>query len=379
MKNEILPEDRLDEELLAGRRWIDVRAPSEFQQGHLPGAINLPILTDEERHRVGLAYKTEGPEAATALGHQLVAGEVKRTRVRAWREFADAHGAAIYCFRGGLRSQIARRWIEEDGGTVPLLKGGYKSARTRLLRHLERWGEVQSFLVVTGPSGSGKTELLRELGGTRAVLDLENRAAHRGSVFGAVMSSQPAQAVFENDIALDLLRAEKGTTGPVLVEDESWMIGQCRIPASIYGRMALSPMIAIEEPLHRRVERIFIEYVRGPRDRGVPVASLYDGLQNGVRILSRRLGGVRTVEILEDLEKARRCALQEDVSIEVLETADRPWIEKLLRWYYDPIYQRRLDQCAARIVARGDYHRCLETLRSSRSLSGLRAIHSPKE
>lgn len=355
MKADLIPEAGLDDELLAGRRWIDVRAPVEFARGHLPGAVNLPILNDDERARVGTAYKQEGPQAAVALGHALVHGAVKEARVRGWRELVEREGAAVYCFRGGLRSQIARQWLGEAGCPAPLLEGGYKAARARLLRLVEGAGASLPYLVVTGPSGAGKTELLRAVADHRSVLDLEEAARHRGSAFGGFDEPQPAQAVFENALALQLLRCERrGDERAVLVEDESWMIGQCRVPAPVYHRMTASPMIAIEEELDARTERVLNEYVRG----GDP-ARLYAGFRDAVRAISKRLGGARAQELLHDLDAAER-ALRERGD----RAPNREWIRKLLTWYYDPFYRKHLEAGADRIVFRGDFRACRDYLRA---------------
>ncbi|HBM45267.1 MAG TPA: tRNA 2-selenouridine(34) synthase MnmH, partial [Halomonas sp.] len=107
---------------------IDVRAPVEFAQGSLPGAVNLPLMVDEERHQVGIAYKQQGQQAAIALGERLVSGEIKQARVAAWQAYLAQHpDASIYCFRGGLRSQIAQQWLVDAGLHRPRIEGGWKA------------------------------------------------------------------------------------------------------------------------------------------------------------------------------------------------------------------------------------------------------------
>jgi tRNA 2-selenouridine synthase len=113
---------------------IDVRAPVEFATGSLPNSVNLPILNDEERALIGTTYKTQGRETAIQLGHQLISGDVKEQRLQAWRSYIDLHPhAVIYCFRGGLRSQITQQWLKEAGIQRPLITGGYKAVRSFII------------------------------------------------------------------------------------------------------------------------------------------------------------------------------------------------------------------------------------------------------
>ncbi|MDC6679308.1 rhodanese-like domain-containing protein, partial [Leclercia adecarboxylata] len=129
---------------------IDVRAPVEFAQGALPGAVNLPLMNDEERHQVGIAYKQQGQAAAIALGERLVSGDIKQARINAWQAYLTEHpDALIYCFRGGLRSQIAQQWLDETGASRPRLQGGWKAMRQALCARIES-AALQPMLVVAG-------------------------------------------------------------------------------------------------------------------------------------------------------------------------------------------------------------------------------------
>ncbi|MBU1815801.1 MAG: tRNA 2-selenouridine(34) synthase MnmH, partial [Gammaproteobacteria bacterium] len=119
---------------------MDVRAPVEFVQGAFPGTVNLPLMNDAERQQVGTCYKQQGQQAAIALGHQLVAGQTKQHRIEAWAAFAQAHAqhGVLYCFRGGLRSQIVQQWLHTEAGIAyPRVIGGYKAMRTFLLQTTE--------------------------------------------------------------------------------------------------------------------------------------------------------------------------------------------------------------------------------------------------
>ena len=138
---------------------MDARAPVEFAKGAFPGVVNLPLMTDEERELVGICYKQRGQQAAIELGHRLVGGAVKAARLDAWAAFAKAHpDGYLYCFRGGLRSQIVQQWLRDEAGIAyPRVTGGYKAMRGFLLDTLDRAIAECDFLVLGGMTGTGKT------------------------------------------------------------------------------------------------------------------------------------------------------------------------------------------------------------------------------
>jgi tRNA 2-selenouridine synthase len=311
-------------------RWIDVRAPVEFAAGSMPGAVNLPLLNDEERRQVGITYKEEGPDSAIALGHRLVSGAVKEERIQAWINEIRLHpSAVIYCFRGGLRSQTTQAWLQERGIHRPIVAGGYKALRKFLLEVIER--ETPSFRVVTGPTGSGKTAYLRSSG--KPFLDLEAIARHRGSAFGSMAEAQPSQADFENRLAVELL----GLRGSkeVLVEDESRLIGRCHLPDPLLQAMQRSPTLPLEVPLEDRVENILKEYVLTAPGESPP----FESFRASVTAISRKLGHQRAQEIIGDINLAQ-ARFEQDGSLE----ENKTWIRKILVWYYDPLYQFSLDR-----------------------------------
>ncbi len=183
---------------------LDVRAPIEFAGGKFPGAINIPLMHDEERHQVGLRYKHKGQESAIVLGHELVHGDIKNARVAQWVAFAKAHpDGYLYCLRGGLRSSISQEWLAEAGENYPRIIGGYKAMRAFLLESLERTVAKSSFLTIAGFTGCGKTLIIKELD---AAIDLEKLAHHRGSSFGKHATAQPTQSTFDHSLAIALLR-----------------------------------------------------------------------------------------------------------------------------------------------------------------------------
>jgi tRNA 2-selenouridine synthase len=314
--------------LLENPRWIDVRAPVEFGAGAVPGAVNLPLLTDEERHQIGIVYKQSGQAAAVELGHRLVGGVVKEARVQAWLQAAPA---VIYCFRGGLRSQITQSWLLEQGVDLPIVAGGYKALRQCLMAALEDGARSLNFEVVCGPTGSGKTEYLRASG--RPFVDLEELAAHRGSVFGAMDRPQPTQINFENALALELLRRLRDGNGPVLIENESRLVGRRVIPPMLFEKILSSPKFHLQVPLDTRVGNILRDYVLDSSLGRTGDLGKFSEFRRSVTAISRKLGGLRAKEILADLDRSEA----EFIEGRGLDS-NRVWIEKLLVWYYDPLY-----------------------------------------
>ncbi|MCG8415865.1 MAG: tRNA 2-selenouridine(34) synthase MnmH, partial [Pseudomonadales bacterium] len=219
---------------------LDVRAPVEFKRGAFPNTINHPLLNDDERQAVGRRYREQGREAAIALGQELVAGEVKAARVRAWKDYVQNHpNCALYCFRGGLRSSIAQQWLAAEGIHVPRIAGGYKALRRSLIEHVQRLASDDNLVVIAGKTGSGKTHLLNSLPNS---LDLEGFAQHRGSAFGRRAQGQPSQIDFENRLAIRLLDLNWQDTQRVAVEDESRAIGSLSVPLVLHQRMCEAPI-----------------------------------------------------------------------------------------------------------------------------------------
>ena len=190
--------------LLNDTPLIDTRAPIEFAKGSFAHAINLPLMSDSEREQVGSCYKQHGQKAAIALGHQLVSGAIKEERIKAWLDHIEQHpDAYIFCFRGGLRSQISQQWLKDAGVDCPRIKGGYKAMRGFLINTIEETAQQCQFTVLGGLTGTGKTDILLQLPNS---LDLEGHANHRGSSFGKHATVQPTQINFENALASDILK-----------------------------------------------------------------------------------------------------------------------------------------------------------------------------
>lgn len=320
---------------LASTPLIDVRSPVEFKEGSIPHSINLPIMNDVERTLVGTCYKEKGQTAAIKLGHELVSGNVKEERIQTWMKQLKAHPETqIFCFRGGLRSQISCDWIREAGIERQPIEGGYKRLRRFFLSQLEE-APLLPLLRLGGCTGSGKTQVLKMITNS---LDLEHLASHRGSAFGD-NGIQPNQIRFENELALNLMKINNFT----VVEDESAVIGKLTIPKRFYQHMRNSPLIVLKCDEETRIKNIFDEYV---------VPADFAKMNEALNRIARRLGGVQFKDVGDELKKAF------DKPKELINHAG--WIQSLLNSYYDPCYQRDLKRQSDQIVFEGSANEILE-------------------
>jgi tRNA 2-selenouridine synthase len=320
-----------------GFALLDVRAEVEFAEGHVPGSVNLPLLTTPERHEVGIVYKRDGQDAAVKLGHQLVDPH-RSERVAGWRRFLDGQREPVLtCFRGGMRSQISQQWITESGLPCVRVEGGYKAMRRVLFSQWEK--PVRGF-VVTGLTGSNKTGFVRSLNSPRAV-DLEAIAVHRGSAFGGLFqpTPQPSQQTFENALGLALFQNK----GDFVFEDESRLVGRCVIPGEFFERMKGLPRVFLETTDEERAAHIFEEYVEVPLQR-LSAAEVEKELLTALRTLRNRLGGLAAAEIEAEVKAAFTSQERE---------AHLKWISRLLRDYYDGMYRHAMSRHEGAPVFRG--------------------------
>lgn len=342
--------------LIEQNPFIDVRAPIEFELGHLPGAINLPILTNFEREQVGITYKKQGQEAAIKLGQALVSGEIKNERIASWKTYIENHPrAVIYCFRGGLRSQTTQTWLKEINIECPLMIGGYKRARRFLISLIEELSQKKKFLVISGRTGSGKTTLLHAAQKFYPTLDLEALANHRGSAFGNMKTAQPSQSNFENSLATKLLQLDTTYDQKIkiLLEDESRMIGKNTQPEILFHKLRESEVIWLEENLETRVENIMSEYLGDMTHSD----NLFQSFEKAIQAISRKLGGAQTAEILKDLSFSR-AEFQANQNL----ASNQVWIRKLLVYYYDPLYLNSLERRNPKIIFKGTRKEALEMI-----------------
>ncbi|WP_374088883.1 tRNA 2-selenouridine(34) synthase MnmH [Methylomicrobium lacus] len=331
---------------------IDVRSEGEYQKAHFEHTVNRPILSDAHRHAVGLTYKTEGSEAAKALGHQLVSGAYKERMIQQWCESIESHPqqpALIFCWRGGLRSRLAQEWVYQNGCEVIRVDSGYKGLRHEALKAIEN---PAPFVVLSGMTGAGKTRLLHRL---RHTVDLEALARHRGSAFGSYFGErQPEQATFENKLAQALYRV----ADRFVLEDESPNIGRCHVPDSFYARMASSPMVMIETPARMRALEIFQEYIQAPAAKGMPLSALENSFARNVERIRNKLGGLECDHIKHRLSQS----FQFDALDAGGTDAYLDWIERLLTHYYDKLYVHALSLKARKTLFRGSWQDCLDFL-----------------
>lgn len=335
---------------------LDVRAPVEFEQGAFPNAQNLPLMSNDERHQIGLRYKEQGQQAAIALGQELIQGETKDTRVKHWINFSKQHPqGALYCFRGGLRSQICQQWIYEASGIVyPRIKGGYKALRRFLIEELDTASTHILPIVLGGRTGSGKTLFIQRL---QQQIDLEKIFHHRGSAFGKHATTQPSQIDIENRLAIEFLKQRHQQHRHVVLEDEAANIGSRQIPLKLFASMQQAPIVLLEIDIHERIENVFHEYVSGSVREYQSLYGREAGIEHWVtnilaanEKIQRRLGGQRhkqmTAILYDAIEKHRHKN----------ETAHyKDWIHRLLTEYYDPMYDYQLSRKQERVIARGDH------------------------
>jgi len=348
---------------LNDRPMMDTRAPIEFTKGAFPGVLNLPLMTDQERQRVGTCYKQQGQQAAIVLGHQLVSGAIKEQRIQAWADFARAHpDGLLYCFRGGLRSQIVQQWLKDEAGIdYPRVGGGYKAMRTFLLDTTEQALQQCDFVLLGGMTGTGKTQVLGQLDNA---LDLEGHANHRGSSFGRRATGQPSNIDFENRLAVDLLKKRERGVQSFVLEDENRMIGSCALPLPLYQSMQGLPMVWLEDSLANRVQRILDDYVVNLCAEFVAVhgeqgfALFAERLLESLNKIHKRLGGERHQRLFLLME----AALAEQARSGDVER-HRAWIEGLLGEYYDPMYAFQRESKGARIEFSGEHGAVLDYLR----------------
>jgi tRNA 2-selenouridine synthase len=237
---------------------IDVRAPAEYAQDHIPGAINLPVLDDAQRAQVGTMYKQVSPFDARKLGAALVAGNAARHLQTALADRPGSWRPLVYCWRGGQRSGSFALILGQIGWRVEVLAGGYKAWRGQVVQALYHDDFPAPMVVLDGNTGAGKTALLAHLAQQGVqVLDLEALAQHRGSLFGA-LGAQPGQKSFETALAHAIAALDPAR--PVVVEAESSKIGNCRLPASLWKAMCAAPRIFINAPAAARAQHLLAHY-----------------------------------------------------------------------------------------------------------------------
>ncbi|HAI16062.1 MAG TPA: tRNA 2-selenouridine(34) synthase MnmH [Gammaproteobacteria bacterium] len=332
---------------------LDVRSPKEFNRGSFPNATNLPLLTDDERAAVGIRYKKAGPKAAISLGYELINVGKKQTLLEHWQTYLDKNpNALLYCFRGGLRSEIVQQWLIESGTPITRIEGGYKAMRRFLINIIETVTVQKNIVVLAGKAGSGKTHLINQL---RYGIDLEGCARHRGSAFGRRINLQPTPINFENSLSIQFLKLPFKRMKTLFLEDESRAIGAVSIPVSLFKVMKEAPLAFIEESLDNRVEIILNDYVisnyleykqSAPKEAEERFTKF---LLTSLEKIRRRLGDEYYNDVREIMQKALACKNKEEAH-----GLHRKWIRNLLETYYDPMYEYQLSKKMHRLIFRGE-------------------------
>lgn len=295
---------------------IDVRSPAEFAEDHVPGAVNLPVLDNDERAIVGTTYVQESRFLARKIGAALVAKNIARHLETTLKDYGPNFKPLVYCWRGGQRSNSMALVLAQVGWRVMVLEGGYKTYRRTVQARLYDDALGLRFVLLDGGTGTGKTAVLHRvaaMGGQ--VLDLEGMAQHRGSLFGDLAGTpQPSQKWFESCIAEQLARMDPAK--PVLVEAESNKIGLRTLPPSVWRAMESAERIDLSAPLEARA--------------GFLVASYPDVIADRAR-LERVLSRLEVYPGRKQLENWRTLADAGDYHELVRQVVER---------HYDPAYAK---------------------------------------
>ena len=312
------------EDLRQADTIIDARSPAEYAIDHVPGAINCPVLSNEERHIVGTLYKQRGAFEARRVGGAMVAANLAAHLHGPWADRPHDWQPIVYCWRGGLRSGSMVQWLRLVGWNARQLAGGYKRYRQHVIASIDAIAPTLELRVVCGPTGSAKTRVLQALGTLGCqTLDLEAFARHRGSVLGALPGVvQPSQKRFETLIADTLERIDPER--PLYVEAESRKIGRLALPTSLLERLRASPCVAIDASFDARLAFLLDDYAFLGDDRADLVARI------------ESLHGLQSNETL-----ARWARWAEDGALE-------PLFADMVRLHYDPLYARAAEGVAAR-------------------------------
>lgn len=272
------------------RALLDVRTPSEYEQGHVPGAKNLPLFSDEERAVVGTLYKQVNPERAFLKGLDF-AGAKMSWYIKEALRLSPKKKIALHCWRGGQRSGSLATLLSFAGFDVQVLQGGYKAYRQFVLSEFtNRRGK---FVVLGGKTGSGKTEILKELAAMgEQVIDLEGLANHKGSAFGALGEEpQPRVEQFENDLYSTWEKLDGNRR--IWVENESRTIGKIALPGGFFEQYKSAPLCHLEIPVEVRIQHLAKIYATYPKEEII----------QALLKISKRMGGNNVKDALEAFEQ----------------------------------------------------------------------------
>lgn len=297
---------------------VDVRSEGEFAEDCIPTALNIPLLNNEERARVGTCYVQTGPREAKLLGVDIVSPKLPQL-IRQYMDIKDSRMLVVYCWRGGLRSGSTAGLLTLAGLVVHRLEGGYKYFRNYINSFFQNFSPDYSFINLYGPTGCGKTAILRALESGARVLDLEKAAAHKGSNFGDVDEPDYKNVTQKNFESKIWYKLYSGKEGVYLAEAESMKIGKVSIPRSLFNRMREGKSVVAEVSLDARIRFTVDNYK----------PELYkDEILCSLLRLKKYIGTAKTEELARLLN-------QKDYET---------FTQILLESYYDPLYMRSIPE-----------------------------------
>lgn len=295
---------------------IDARSPAEFALDHIPGAVNCPVLDDEERRIVGTIYKQTGAFEARRVGGAMVAANLARHLREQWADKPADWRPMVYCWRGGLRSGSMVNWMRLVGWDARQLASGYKAFRHHVLEIIDAVVPQLRLQVICGATGSAKTRVLEALAARgEQVLDLEHFASHKGSLLGGLPGvAQPSQKGFETLIATALENLD--LSRPLYIEGESARIGRIALPVPLVTRMRAAHCIEVEATPEARLAFLLRDYAYLADDR------------HG---LAETLGRLKEMQGKETVQRWQAWAEAGDLP---------PLFAELMALHYDPHYER---------------------------------------
>lgn len=291
--------------------FIDVRAPVEYNEDHIPGAINMPLFDDAERADIGTIYRNRGKYEAVVKGSAYAGAKIDGI-VKEIKVLMEQGSVIIHCFRGGMRSEALVSLLASLDLRVHKLEGGYKSYRKHVAESLQSLEIAPAVFVLHGLTGTGKTQIIHQMNNS---IDLEGMAGHRSSVFGGIGLDGKSQKMFES-LLLGRI-AELKSEEFIVIEGESRKIGDLHLPPPVFAAITGSPGILITAPMARRVSILLDEYMKSAD--GGQVASIVESLEGRI--------GRKNVCTLLDLFRGDK--LEE-------------FAQFLLEKYYDPLYLHTL-------------------------------------